>query len=405
MALADLGVTYDNLEQEDLTIETLEKAFDLRHRVSEKERFYIEGAYYQSGTRELDKSVQVFTQWVQSYPNDDDAHQNLNNALSEIGQPEKSATVLREYVRQHPDKTGSIFNLAVTYQQLNRFDEAKNLYKQLETKISNLPLFDFNLYLLAFAQGDRAAMQRHFNAAMGRPGAEDKLLALQSATEAYYGHLVSAREFSYRAFESARKYSAQQAALAQVQAALPEAEFGNSAEARRQVKVTLTLKSERDTRALAALVLARAGDAAQAQKLSERLRQEFPLDTLMQTYLLPTVDAVLALNRGDGKLALVLLKKATAYELASTQAPPLYASYVRGQAYLNVRQGPLAAAEFQKIIDHRGLVANNSIGALAHLQIGRAYAMQGDTAKAKAAYQDFLTLWKDADPDILSMAN
>jgi len=120
----------------------------------------------------------------------------------------------------------------------------------------------------------------------------------------------------------------------------------------------------------------------------------------MQTYLLPTVDAVLALNRGDGKLVLVLLKKATAYELAFTQAPPLYASYVRGQAYLNVRQGPLAAAEFQKIIDHRGLVANNSIGALAHLQIGRAYAMRGDTAKAKAAYQDFLTLWKDADPDI-----
>jgi DNA-binding winged helix-turn-helix (wHTH) protein/tetratricopeptide (TPR) repeat protein len=403
MALANLGVIYDYLGQEDLAIETLEKAFDLRNRVSEKERFFIEGIYYQAGTRELDKSIQVFTQWVQTYPNDDDAHQNLSDALDEAGQFEKAATDLREYVRQHPDKTLSIYNLAATYLVLNRFDEAKNLYKQLETKMSeNSFAFDTDLYMLAFAQGDRAGMQQHFNAAMGRPGAEDIILALQSATEAYYGHLVSAREFSYRAFESARKNSAQQAALAQVQVALREAEFGNSVEARRQVEAVLTLKSERDTRALAALVLARARDAAQAQKLSERLNQEFPLDTLMQSYLLPTVDAVLALNRGDGKLALVLLKKATAYELAMTKAPPLYASYVRGEAYLNVRQGPLAAAEFQKIIDHRGLIliANSSIGALAHLQLGRAYDLQGDTAKAKAAYQDFLTLWKDADPDI-----
>jgi tetratricopeptide (TPR) repeat protein len=228
---------------------------------------------------------------------------------------------------------------------------------------------------------------------------------MQSATEAYYGRVSKAREFSHRAVDSARNSEAKEmAARWQAYSALPEVEFGNIAQARQLIAAALALAPGRNVRVLAALALARTGDSAQAQKLTEGLNRELPRDLMIQGYVLPTVRAMLALNRDDGKRALELLKTASEYELAQPPAfslsTPLYPTYVRGQAYLRVGQGNLAAAEFQKIIDHRGLVGNYPLGALARLQLGRAYALAGDNAKARVPYLKFLSLWKDADPDV-----
>jgi hypothetical protein len=293
---------------------------------------------------------------------------------------------------------------------MNLFEEAENLYNRLEKQMSANSFFETARYQLAFLQRDRVGMQRYFDAVMGKPGAEEKMLELKSDTEAYYGHLANAREFSGRAVDSARRSGAQAAALLEAQSALREADFGNSAEAKRKAEAALRMASARDAQVLAALVLARAGDDVQAQRLSERLDREFPLDTLMQSYLLPTIRALLALNRSDWKLALKLLKKTSEYEFALTEAPPLYAAYVRGQSYLNARQGQEAATEFQTILNHSGIVGNFWTGALARLGVARANALQARTSqgadadaarvRALAAYKDFLTLWKDADPDI-----
>jgi tetratricopeptide (TPR) repeat protein len=284
-------------------------------------------------------------------------------------------------------------------------EEAKILYEQLQGPMGGNPYFNRAMYYLAFLRGDAAGMLQHFNSTVGKPGEEDTMLVMQSATEAYYGRLSKAREFSHRAVDSARKSEAKEmAARWQAYSALSELELGNTAQARQRIAAALALAPGRNVRVLAALALALTGDSAQAQTLADGLNRELPRDQMIQGYVLPTVRAMLALRRGDGKGALELLKTASEYELAQPPAfslsTPLYPSYVRGQAYLRVGQGNLAAAEFQKIIDHRGLVGNYPLGALAHLQLGRAYALAGDAAKARAAYLGFLNLWKDGDPDI-----
>ncbi len=342
---------------------------------------------------------------LETYPNDEYAHLNLSIAFMALGQYDKAAAELQQDVRLHPRDTSYLFSLAGVYVALNRLDEAGILYEQLQGPMGGNPYFNRAMYYLAFLRGDAAGMLQHFNSTMGKPGEEDTMLVMQSATEAYYGRLSKAREFSLRAVDSARKSEAKEmAARWQAYSALPEVEFGNTAQARQLIAAALALAPGRNVRVLAVLALARTGDAAQAQKLVDELNRELPRDPMIQGYVLPTVRAMSALKRGDGKGALELLKTASEYELAQPPAfslsTPLYPTYVRGQAYLRVGQGNLAAAEFQKIIDHRGLVGNYPLGALSHLQLGRSYALAGDTAKARAAYLDFLKLWKDADPDI-----
>jgi tetratricopeptide (TPR) repeat protein/predicted Ser/Thr protein kinase len=405
LARAELGLVCSNLGQTDLASENLTKAYDLRNRVSERERFSIESTYYLIATGELDKAVQVFTQDLQAYPNDEYAHLNLSIAFMALGQYDKAAVELQEDVRLHPRDTSYLFSLAGVYLALNRLDEAGILYEQLQGPMGGNPYFNRAMYYLAFLRGDAAGMLQHFNSTMGKPGEEDTMLVMQSATEAYYGRLSKALEFSLRAVDSARKSEAKEmAARWQAYSALFEVELGNTALARQLIAAAVALAPGRNVRVLAALALARTGDAAQAQRLADGLNRELPRDLMIQGYVLPTVRAMLALKRGDGKRALELLKTASEYELAQPPAfslsTPLYPTYVRGQAYLRVGQGNQAAAEFQKIIDHRGLVGNYPLGALAHLQLGRAYALTGDTAKARAAYLEFLNLWKDADPDI-----
>jgi tetratricopeptide (TPR) repeat protein len=242
--------------------------------------------------------------------------------------------------------------------------------------------------------------------AAGKTGAEDLLLSLASDTEAYCGRNAKARELSRRAFDTAiRNDQKESAGLWMMEAALREAELGNGGEARRGVKGALALASNHDSQILGALVLARAGDPAQAARMADDLAKRYPEDTLVENYWLPSIRAAIELGRNNADKAIGILQAAVPYELGSPSPTPsngatLYPIYLRGQAYLKLRQGKEAAAGFQKILDHRTIVVNFITGALTHLGLGRAYVLQGDTAKARTTYDDFFTLWKDADSDI-----
>jgi len=257
---------------------------------------------------------------------------------------------------------------------------------------------------VAFLQDDENTMRQQLEWAKGRSGEEDWLLMMQANTEAYHGQLARAREFSRRAADSARHADAlETAAVWQSVEALQEAEVGNATAARQSASSALALVSGKDVRTLTALAFARAGDASQARKLAEELNKEFPRDTMTQGYWLPTIQAAIDLHEGRGARAIETLQPALTFELG--QPPPfsiglLYPAYLRGQAYLLERQGREAAREFQKFLDHRGVVLNYPLAALARLGLARAYALGGDAAKARAAYDAFFTLWKNADPDI-----
>jgi eukaryotic-like serine/threonine-protein kinase len=260
------------------------------------------------------------------------------------------------------------------------------------------------IYLVAFVKGDAAEMERQVAWAAGKPGTEDLMLSLQSDSEAYYGRLAKAREFSRRAVDAAvRNDSKESAAMWQVNAALREAEFGNAAVAKQDVAAALALAPGRDVKLLSALALAQTGESARAKSIVEELEKSYPSQTVLKIYWLPTIKAEIELNANNPTQSLVFLEAPAPYELGDPpqfQAGTLYPAYIRGQAYLVAHNGTAAAAEFQKLVDHNYIVVNFPLGALAHLGLARAYALQGDSAKAKAAYQDFLTLWKDADADI-----
>ena len=377
------------------------KAYELRDRVSEREKFYIESHYYENVTGDLEKARQAYELWAQTYPRDWSPLPPLYGIYGVLGQYDKALAEARESLRLNPANGLSYSSLVGAYLSLNRLEEARATAEEAQAKKLDSPALHFLLYQLAFLQNDAAGMAQQVAWAAGKPGVEDVLLGNEADTAAYSGRLGEAREFSRRAVASAERAEEKEAAAGyEADAALREALFGNPAEARQRAAAALALSTGRDVQYGAALALALAGDAARAQALADDLGKRFPEDTVVQFNYLPTLRAQLALNHDDASKAIEALQVATPYELGSVSYSALYPVYVRGEAYLAAHQGSEAAAEFQKILDHRGIVLNEPIGALAHLQIGRAYAMQGDTAKAKAAYQDFLTLWKDADPDI-----
>jgi hypothetical protein len=247
-------------------------------------------------------------------------------------------------------------------------------------------------------------MERQVAWAAGKPGSEDLLLSFQSDTEAYYGRLKKARDFSRRAVDSAvRDDSKETAALWQVNAALREAEFGNAAAAKQNVAAALALEPGRDVKLFGALTLARIGETAAAKPMVEELEKNSASNTMMKVYWLPTIEAAIELGGSNSSQAVIFLEAAAPYELGQPpqfQLGTMYPVYIRAEAQLASRNGAAAAAEFQKFLDHRGITLNFPLGALAHLGLARAYVLSGDTAKAKTAYNDFFALWKDADPDI-----
>jgi eukaryotic-like serine/threonine-protein kinase len=401
-AYALLSERYANLGETSLALEYATKAYQLRDRTSEREKLAIAAIYF-NATGESEKRAQALELWEADYPRDmPSLAVSLGNAYLDMGQFDKALRKYQEGVRLKPDEP-SYTNLAIAYLNLNRLKEAKSaLDEAFARKLDGGGLHDIE-YLVAFLQGDAANMERQVAWAAGKPGDEDTLLSLQSDTEAYYGRMSKARDFTRRAVDSAvRADSKEGAAVDQVGGALREAEVGNAALARQGVAAALVLSPGRDVNLAAALALARIGDVPRAQALAEEVQKRYPTHTMLKLYWLPTINAMAEVSKGNSEQALVDLESPAPYELGQggTSINGLYPAYVRGQAYLLAHNGTAAAAEFQKLLDHRGIVGNFVTGSLAHLQIGRAYAMAGDTAKATAAYQDFFTLWKDADPDI-----
>ena len=406
LAYDSLGLNYYNLNQPSLGAEYLRKAFDLRDHVTEREKFHVTAHYYDPATGELEKANQTYKLWIQVYPRDFVAYSNLGTTYMILGQYEKAATETREALRLEPNNVVSYENLGQIYLALNRFDEARTTTEEaLGRKLEGIPLH-LNLYALAFFQGNVAAMKRQEDWAVGKPGAEDQMLSLESDTEAWSGRLGKARELSRQAVESARRSDEKEpAALWQTNAAIRAALFGNAEAARQNAAAAVALApGNHDAEAQSALAYALAGDAAHAQSLTDDLAKRFPQHTVVQSVWVPTVRAQIETGRKNFAQSIELLQRAVPYDLGMPSGSAinscLYPVYVRAEAYLSAQQGQLAAAEFQKILDHRGLVWNCATGALAHLGLARAYAIQGDNVKARAAYQGFLTLWKDADPDI-----
>jgi eukaryotic-like serine/threonine-protein kinase len=403
MAYARLGTSYENLGETTKGTENLKKAYELRERASEPERFYIECHYYQTVPGNLEAARRVCGLWVQTYPREWVARLNLSGIYGNFGQYDKALEEAREALRLSTNG-GNYASVVSILIYLNRLEDARATAEEAQTKKFDSPTLHILMYQLAFLRNDAPRMAQEVAWAEGKPGVEDVLLVNEAATAAYSGHLQAARKLSRRAVASAeRAEEKEEAATYKADAALREGLFGNNGEAQQLAAAASGLSTGRDVQFQAALALALAQDATRAQSMSEDLGKRFPEDTNVQFNFLPTTHAQTDLVHNDFARAIEALQPAAPYELGSpfsTISLALYPAFVRGEAYLVSRRGSEAAAEFQKILDHRGVVANEPIGALAHLQIGRAYAIQGDTAKAKAAYQDFLTLWKDADPDI-----
>jgi tetratricopeptide (TPR) repeat protein/predicted Ser/Thr protein kinase len=398
LAYNTLGVCYITLAAPGLGNESFTKAYQLRDRVSEREKFRISARYYSEVTGELEKAVQTYDLWAQAYPRDDIPPGNRALIYSALGQHEKALSDLREAVRLTPDVENYTF-LLLGYINLDRLEDAKTTSKQALALNDEYDTLHFWMYPLAFLQGDSEEMERQLAWSAGKPGVEDLFLDMQAGTEAFAGRLRKARELTRRAADSARRNDKKETAASyDAYLAVTEADSENLERARQGAAGALAIAPTRDVQVQAGLAMARGGDQTRAEKIANDLTERFPLNTLVNDYAVPTIRAAVELYRKNPAKAVAYLQLTSPYELSSNWN--LYAVYLRGEAYLMLHRGNEAAAEYQKILAHRGLMFNYQNGALAHLGLARAYALQGDTAKAKAAYQDFLTLWKDADPDI-----
>jgi serine/threonine protein kinase len=403
MAYASLGTSYSNLGETSVAAENIRKAYELRDRVSEREKFYIESHYYQFVTADLEKARQVYEIWAQTYPREPVPPNNLTYIYGVLGQYAKALMEAREAFRLN--QASGYGNLANAFLQLNRIEETRATVEEAQAKNFDSPPLHFIQYQLGFLQNDAAEMKRQVAWAADKPGWDDVLLASEANTAAYSGQLGKAREFSRRAVASAERAQEKETAAGyEAEASLREALFGNAEPARQRAAAALTLSAGRDVQYGAALALASIGDAGRAQAMANELSNRFSGDTIVHFNYLPTIHALVALSRNDSSKAIEALQPTAPYEIgtpgAGTFSPNLYPVYVRAEAYLAGHHGSEAATEFQKIIDHRGVVVNAPIGALAHLGLARAYSLQGDNPKARATYQEFLTLWKDADPDV-----
>ena len=402
-AYAGISATYSNLGEAKLSAEYSRRAYELREKASEVERLAIETNYHEVVTGDLEKAVQVIELWQQTYPRDSRPVRELGFMYSALGNHEKALAQAQESLPMGPHTETYYMALGVDYMNLNRLDEAEAVFKEAEDRKLESEALLQSRYQLAFLKGDTASMAQVAATALGKLGMEDVLRAAQADTEAWYGKMSKARELTRDAMDSAIHNDAKEtAATYQAAATLREVESGYPQQARADANAALKLAPNQYVQDMAALTLARTGDTAEAEKLAAELEKAFPRDTLVQKYWLPSIRAAVALQRKDPNRAIALLQVSSAIELAEPwgAATVLCPVYLRGEAYLLLRDGNAAATEFQKFIDHRGLVGNFQWGVLARLGLARAYAMQGDTVKARTAYQDFLTLWKDADPDI-----
>jgi serine/threonine protein kinase/Tfp pilus assembly protein PilF len=408
MAYGGIATIYHNLGDTDLARENTTKAYELRDRVTEAEKGAIEARYHLYVTGDLEKAAQVYETWEQNYPEKPGIPNHLAPVYAELGHYEKAVDVFRLAIRLDPTRANAYADYAVDLIALGRFDDAGAVLAEADKrKFQTAPLSQAN-YWRAFARGDQAEMERVLARASDVSEAQSLLLNEQARTEAYYGHFQKARNLSRAAADlMVHEGDKESAASCLAEASIREAEAGFLLQARSYLAQAEKMSGGKEVQVLAALARIRIGELKQAQKLSEELDKKYPQDTLVQKYWLPVIRAALDLGQGKGLKAVDDLEPAAGVELAAPSALGLYPAYVRGQAYLAIGDGSKAAAEFQKFIDHPGVVLNSPLGAVARLGRARAYGRGGDSARARDAYRDFLGLWKDADSDvpILKQAN
>ncbi len=400
MAHATLGVAYNNLTQQGLADSFIAKAFDLKERASERERLYISSHYYDIVTGDLEKAIEIYEQWVQTYPRDTAPRDNLALRYQAIGQQEKALASSSEAMRIDPKDVYAFQNVADAYERLNRFDEARAVAERAAAQNMGRSVH-FTLYDLAFIRGDEAAQRHELELAIGKPD-EPILFLIHAHAECSLGKLQPARD-AYAQSESASQrlgYKEFNGVILADQATC-EAELGNLKEARQKISDALAISQDRSTRTSVMQLLARTGDTARSQKVADDLVREYPTDILLNKVFVPLAQATSDLQRNQPAQAVARLEIATPYELGSSPgAAGFWVNYIRGEAFLGSKQGAKAAAEYQRILDHRGIDPLNVTYNLSHLGLGRAYALQGNTAPAKSAYQDFFAAWKDADPEL-----
>jgi eukaryotic-like serine/threonine-protein kinase len=410
-AYAALGRMYGDIGESILSAKNTSEAYRLRDRASDQEKFFISVTYDLQVTGDLEQAQQACEVWIQTYPRAWLPHALLAGAVYlPLGKYEESVEGTKTALGIDPDFAIGYANLAISYVSIGRTTEAENTLRRAFERKLEIPDFSVLRYAIAFLKDDKKGMEREAAQSREKPGVDDWMANSEGFVAAYSGQLEEARKMSRRAADLARKAVRRETeALYETDAAVREALFGNVSTARQRAVDALKLAKSKDVGYGAALALALSGDSAQSHALTEDLSTRFPEDTRVQFIYAPTLRALLALNRGQPSKAIELLQTAIPYEGGIPTeggsefllgAGNLYPAYIRGLAYLAAHQGAEAAGEFQKILDHGGVVLSDPIGALAHLQLARACALTGDKTKARSAYKDFLTLWKDADPDI-----
>jgi len=401
MAYATLGVAYFNLGRIPEGVPSLKKAYELRERASERERFYIEAHYHDVVTNDQEKALAVYTQWSQTYPRDSVPFDGGSLASATLGRHEKALEFSSQAHRVDPQDAYAYNNMASEYEALNRFDEAKSIAEDAVAKKADGSGVHFVLLDLAYFRGDPGAIQHELDAAKGSPY-EPFVMFFNAAWNTYLGKVRKSRELWQQAQQAlvssgAKDVAAQLLALQ----AYDEAQLGYETDAKQKAAEALAMSNDPDMRSGAALAYASAGDAAKSSTLLESAMRDAPNDRFIQTMIAVEGRAMQQLARNQAAEAVNMLEAIRGYEFGTgPRSVGCTPAFVRGLAYLKLHDGAGAAAEFERILIHRGAVGWSIEYPLAQLNLGRAYAMQGDPAKARTAYQDFFTLWKDADPDI-----
>jgi serine/threonine protein kinase/tetratricopeptide (TPR) repeat protein len=407
-----LCTMYSNVGEASQSADHCRKAFDLRDRSSKREKYKITADYYGNVTGEFDKALEQYGLWLHDYPRDPSAQNDMAVVLFNLGHLDKAAAGLRNAIDQRPWNVNIYSNLTWAYINLGRAEEAKAVIQEALNRKLDDPGLRASVYALAFFLGDEVSMEQQLFIASGRPEFEEVLLGLDSDTQAFFGRVKKARTVSEQAAQSARRNSHQEAAaLGLARQAVREAQFGNQTEAIRVAKLAQAQAPGHDVRANAALALAVSGDTAAAHRAADELNRAYPLDTMMQNYSLPCILAAVQISHSQPRRALELLERTRPYEMGEASLDRMYPAYLRSQAYLLAGEGTAAAGEFEKVLNHPGMVLNSHVGPLARLGLARARMMEARSAhdptaesaaksKARAAYQDFLNLWKDADPDV-----
>jgi serine/threonine protein kinase/tetratricopeptide (TPR) repeat protein len=404
MAYARLASNYFNLNQTVRAAEASRKAFELRERVSEREKFYIASHYGHFVTGNLEEARKSYELWAQTYPRDSSPSNNLAVIYNNLGDYANTLARAQQTLRMNPGSGTSYSNLVTAYLSVNRLDEARSTADEAKSRNLDSPLNHANLYLIDYLQHDSDGMEREAAQLMGKPGYEDVALYYEAETAACAGQLAKAKELSQRAAESARRADEKETAAGyEAEAALRAALVGDMAFAQRQAEEVLPLSEGGDVKAMSAMALGLTGDSATATRVADDLNRRLPEDTIVQYDYLPLIRAAVALHDGAAEKAIAALAPAAQYELGAASQNLnflLYPVYLRGLANLAAKRGTDAAAEFQKILDHPGVVLNEPIGTLAVLGLGRAYVLAGDSAKARTEYQNFFALWINADPNV-----